>query len=74
MAVESLASLTCDVVLEDGTDSKGNLKTTTTNIGTLDKDGWNGDKALAIIGALEPCLNKTLYNIQVAKKFHLSAQ
>lgn len=60
MAQEILSSVTCNVMLENGTDTSGNIKTVKQSIGKLSKDRWNADKALAIVTALAPCLSKTV--------------
>jgi len=64
MAVETIKKRTAAVRVENGTDSEGNVKTTTVSLGTLAKDRWDGDKALAIVGALEPCLNNVIAAIE----------
>ncbi len=73
MATTALNKVSVSVVLEDGTDAKGNLKTTSISLGTLDKDNFNADKALAIVSLLEPCLSKTLYSVRKTEVSTLSA-
>ena len=60
MAAETLKKVVCNVRLENGTDASGNLKFMSTSLGTLSKDSWDPDKALAIVSALGPCLSKTI--------------
>lgn len=73
MAVETRKKVACNVVLENGTDSEGNLKTVNLSLGALSKDSWNADKALAIVQALGPCLNKTINNVQEVMTNTISA-
>lgn len=72
MATTESNRISVNIVLEDGTDTKGNLKTTSIPLGTLDKDNFNADKALAIVSLLEPCLCKTLYNVEKVEVSTLS--
>lgn len=73
MATETLKKLTCSVRLENGTDSSGNVKTVLTSIGTMAKNAWNADKALSIVGALAPCLNKTVNSVEKGTTSSVSA-
>lgn len=47
--------------LNNGTDSSGNIKTVSLNLGKLAVGTWDADKAMAIMTALEPCLAKTFH-------------
>lgn len=49
------------IKLANGTDSAGNVKTVSLNLGSLDVASWNADKAMAIMTALQPCLAKTIH-------------
>lgn len=73
MAVEEIKKRSAAIRIENGTDSEGNVKTTTVSLGTLSKDRWDGDKALAIVGALEPCLNNVITTVETTATSTLSA-
>lgn len=73
MAVETRKKVVCNVVVETGTDSEGNLRTANVSLGALTKDGWNADKALAIVQALGPCLTYTINNVQEVMTSTISA-
>lgn len=76
MAVETMKKRSCNVVLENGRDSDGTLKTVTQGIGTLSKvaSNWDGDKAIAIGQALGPCLSKTINSMTTTVENTLSVQ
>lgn len=62
MAVtETLESLSSRMRLSNGQTSTGAVKTVNVSLGTLDKNAWDPDKAMAIANALEPCLDKSIY-------------
>lgn len=69
MATETIKKRTAGVQLENGTDAYGNVKTVLLSLGTLAKDRWDGDKALAIASALEPCLSKTVSTVEGTSTF-----
>lgn len=52
---------TATLKLNNGTDSSGNIKTVSLNLGSLDVANWDADKAMAIMNALAPCLKKTVH-------------
>ena len=60
MAAETLKKVVCNVMVETGTTADGTIKTASVSLGTLSKDSWDPDKALAIVSALGPCLSKTI--------------
>ena len=60
MATETLKKVSVSVKLENGRDTDGNMKYVGISLGTLDKDSFNADKALAIVELLRPCLSKTV--------------
>lgn len=72
MSVETLKKRTCSIKLENGTDSSGNVRYVSLNIGSLNASRWDGDKALAIVGALESCLNKTIGFVEPTATYTLS--
>lgn len=73
MASETLKTRVCKVLIENGTDSEGNIKTTSQSIGALSTERWNGDKALAIVSALAPCLASTVESVETVVTANLSA-
>ena len=44
--------------------NNGNNKTLSINLGSLNKDAFNADKAMAIVGLLSPCLEKTVSSVE----------
>ena len=68
MAVsENVSKRTCAVVLSRGTTPSGTVQTTNVSIGTLDKDAWDAEKAMAIANLLEPCFALTRLKVQATK-------
>ena len=64
MANSVLKKVSVSIKLDDGTDSQGNPKTVSVSLGSLSKDSFDADKALAIVDALEPCLNKSVSSVE----------
>ena len=62
-AVTTLNKVSVSLKLNNGTSATGAVKTVSISLGTLKKDAFNADKAMAIVGALTPCLNKTLVSV-----------
>ena len=60
MAVSTLKKVSVSIKLENGRDEEGNMRYTGISLGSLDKDNFDADKALAIAGLLEPCLAKNM--------------
>lgn len=60
MAAETLKKVSVNLKLENGTDAEGNIKLVNVSLGTLSKDSFDADKALAIVQLLSPCLSKTV--------------
>lgn len=76
MATEALQKRTLTTLLDNGTDSEGKQKTVSVAMnffGGIDKSTWDADKALAIVSAAEPCLNKTVYLVQTGTTSTISA-
>lgn len=77
MAVETLQSRTLRAQLDNGTDSEGKqlyLAEAMNVLGGISISGWDGDKALAVVEALEPCLTKTVSFIETGTTSRLSAE
>lgn len=74
-AVERLTKRTARVSLNNGQDAQGNTKYVYDNISGLSGTAaaWDPDKYLAIIGALEPCLNKTLEAAETVATYSIAA-
>jgi len=65
MAVtETMIKNQCNMKLNNGTDSEGNVKTVNVSLGTLSDSGWDAAKAYACANAIEACLSKTIYQVQ----------
>lgn len=73
MAAETIKKVACNVMVETGTDAEGNIKTASVSLGTLSKDSWNADKALAIVSALGPCLSKSINSTDKVQTSTISA-
>lgn len=73
MALEEIATRTARVALENGTDSEGNMKYVNQSITGISKSGWDADKFLNIVGALGPCLSKTIGNAQTVVTSNIRA-
>lgn len=64
MATSTLKKVSVSVRLDNGTDADGNTITVGLGLGSINKDTFNADKVLAIVGVLEPCLNKTVDSVE----------
>ena len=64
MARTVLESISVIMKLNNGQDAQGNWKYVSLSLGNLSKDNFNVDKAIAVIGCLEPCLNKTIEAVE----------
>lgn len=65
MAVsETMIKNVCNMKLNNGTDSEGNVKTVNVSLGTLSASAWDAQKAYACASAIEGCLSKTIYQVQ----------
>lgn len=75
MATETLTSRTARIALNNGTDSSGNTLVVYDNLSGLSgtASNWDADKYLAIVGALEPCLNKIVETIQTTAVYSVTA-
>ncbi|MBQ2615650.1 MAG: hypothetical protein IJG51_08490 [Synergistaceae bacterium] len=73
MANSVLKKVSVSIKLDDGQDSQGNPKTVSVSLGSLSKNSFDADKALAVVGALEPCLNKSISSIEKTEVSSLSA-
>lgn len=72
MAVTStVVKNACNLLLNNGLDTQGNIKTVSVSIGTLSADGWDASKAMAIADKLENCLTKTAVNISHVQTSYL---
>lgn len=63
MASSILQSVKVAVNLNNGTDSQGNTKTVALSMGSLNKNAFDADKALAIVSALGPVLDKSVEHV-----------
>lgn len=73
MASTTLQSLRVSCKLDNGTDSQGNQKTVSINFPTLSKNNFDADDALSVVGALEPCLSKSVLSVQETRVSGISA-
>lgn len=73
MATSILKKVSVNIKLDDGTDTQGNTKTVNVSLGSLNKNTFDADKVIAVIGALEPCLSKSIAGIEKTEVSSLSA-
>ena len=79
MASISLYKLTSRAKLNNGQDAQGNMKYVNLSIGDMNETYWSANQStaltslLAVIGALEPCLNKTVEGIELVEYSNVSA-
>ena len=65
MAITSTTSkVSVNVKLNNGTNANGTPKALTVSLGALNKDAFDADKAMAIVGLLAPCLEKSLVSVE----------
>ena len=50
--------------LNNGTDSQGNVKTVSQNLGSLNPTNYDAQKVMNIVNGLVPCLTKSVYSVQ----------
>ncbi len=64
MAVSELTlKHSVSVKLNNGT-KDGIVQTVSISLGSLDKDEWDAQKAMNIVDLMEPCLSKSIYEVQ----------
>ena len=73
MANAELKRVSVNIKVENGTDSEGNVKLTSISLGTLSKDNFNADKALAIVNLLEPVLDNVIASVEKTEVSTLTA-
>ena len=71
-AREILESVVGRVQLNIGSTTTGSVRTKNLGIGTLDKNAWDPDKFLAIVGALSPILTYSVYDSQAVKTYQVT--
>lgn len=64
MAIETLQKVSIHVVLDNGTDSYGNVKSITSPLFDMNEDFLDNAKAYSVVSALAPCLRKTVVQIK----------
>lgn len=73
MASTLLQSVKVNAKLDDGTTSSGNPKTVNLSLGSLNKTTFNADKALAIVSALGPVLDKSVDSVEKTEVSEITA-
>ena len=75
MAVTStLEKAVVKMLLNNGTDASGNVKTVSVNLGSLSPTGYDDTKAMAVVTAVAACLSKTLYSVQKQMTYTMEAE
>lgn len=73
MAVTStMTRVTVKMLLNNGTDASGNIKTVSVSLGALSTTGYDDDKAMAVVAAIEPCLTKSVYSTKKTVDYTLT--
>ncbi len=73
MAVSTLKKVSVSVKLNNGTDSKGHVKTVSISLGNMSETNYDDDKALAVVSTLSPCLSKTIVSVEKSEISTLTA-
>ena len=73
MAAETLTKVSVRLKLENGTDAEGNMKYVNLSLGSLSKDNFDADKALAVKALLAPCLSKTVGSVEMTQVSEITA-
>lgn len=60
------------MLLNNGTDSSGNIKTISQSLGAMSLSGYDDTKAMAIIAAIAPCLTKTIHSVKKSVDYTLT--
>ena len=73
MANVTLTKVSVRLKLENGTDAEGNMKYVNLSLGSLSKDNFDTDKALAVKALLAPCLSKTVGSVEMTQVSEITA-
>ncbi len=73
MANVTLTKVSVRLKLENGTDAEGNMKYVNLSLGSLSKDNFDADKALAVKALLAPCLSKTVGSVEMTQVSEITA-
>lgn len=72
MAVtRQLDKVSVKMKLNNGRDEAGNVKTVTSNLGSLDPTGYDAQKAVAVVNALTPLFSKGIHAITEVDEYTL---
>ena len=63
----NLQSVKVAMKVNNGTKESGEVKTANINLGSINKNAYNAEKAYAITQAIAPCLEKTLNSVVETK-------
>lgn len=62
--VSDLTKVSVVVKLNNGTGEDGKVRTSSLNLGNIDVDTYEDQKAMNIVNLLRPCLAKEVYEVQ----------
>ena len=63
-AISTVQKIAVSLKLNNGLNPEtGTQKTVSISLGSLNKDAWDADKAMAIVNTLAPCLEKSLMSV-----------
>lgn len=63
-ATVTTEKIAVNLLLNNGTTQTGSVKTATVGMGTINKDTFDVDKALAIAELIAQCLAKSVYKVR----------
>lgn len=71
MAVtNTLTKVSVKMLLNNGVDpSTGVIKTVSVSLGSLSHTGYDDTKMMAVVGALSPCLTKSVYSVKKTMEY-----
>lgn len=70
--VEDLTGVSVSMVLNDGTNEDGDVRTASQSLGKMDVDNFDNQKAMNIINAATPILSKDIYDVRKRNEYSLS--
>lgn len=72
MATAELKTVNARLVLENGTDSDGNLKLVKQSIQDVSEEGYTDSKFMSIVAAMGPVLSKTISYAQKVMTYDIT--
>ena len=73
MANTTLSKVSVNIKLDNGPDDEGRQRTVSVSLGNLSASNFDADKVLAVKNALEPCLDKEVYSVEMIQTSIITA-